>query len=214
MSTMHTQDLPQNCRIARLAQLTLELEQCRTPEDTLRILERGFAEIDGFVASLLLSTRGLSPGHYRVVGAHLKDEPLGDLHSLAREEAGPVRRGGILGAIISRREPQLVQGVDWVRDPFFCETLKGYTSVSRCREGRRRERIGRHPMQPRPTSQNRLDSWSILPSLSWPNQRARHAHSACSKAGSQPSRSRCKCNSPLWIGKKSGALKPSFTRFP
>ena len=126
---MHLQDLSQNRRIARLAQLTRELEQSRTPEDTLRILERGFAEVDGFVASLLLSTRGLSPGHYRVVGAQLKDEPLSDLPSQAKEEPGPVRRGGILGAIISRREPQLVQDVDWSRDPFFRETLSGYTSV-------------------------------------------------------------------------------------
>ena len=40
-----------------------------------------------------------------------------------------MRRGGILGAIISRREPQLVQDVDWSRDPFYRETLSGYTSV-------------------------------------------------------------------------------------
>ena len=126
---MHVQDLSQNHRIARLAQLTRELEQSRTPEDTLRILERGFAEVDGFVASLLLSTRGLSPGHYRVVGAELKDEPLSDLPSQAKEEPTPVRRGGILGAIIRRREPQLVQDVDWSRDPFYRETLSGYTSV-------------------------------------------------------------------------------------
>ena len=126
---MHLQDLSQNRRIARLAQLTRELEQSRTPEDTLRILERGFADVEGFVASLLLSTRGLSPGHYRVVGAQLKDEPLSDLPSQAKEEPGPVRRGGILGAIISRREPQLVQDVDWSRDPFYRETLSGYTSV-------------------------------------------------------------------------------------
>jgi len=126
---MHTQDLSQNRRISRLVQLTRELEQSRTPEDTLRILERGFAEVDGFVASLLLSTRGLSPGHYRVVGAQLRDEPLSDLPSQAKEEPAPVRRGGILGAIIRRREPQLVQDVDWSRDPFFCETLAGYASV-------------------------------------------------------------------------------------
>jgi sigma-B regulation protein RsbU (phosphoserine phosphatase) len=105
------------------------LEQSRTPEDTLRILERGFAAVDGFVASLLLSTRGLSSGHYRVVGAQLKDEPLSDLHSLGKEEPGPARRGGILGAIINRHEPQLLQDVDWARDPFFRETLSGYTSV-------------------------------------------------------------------------------------
>ena len=40
-----------------------------------------------------------------------------------------MRRGGILGAIISRREPQLLQDVDWARDPFFRETLSEYTSV-------------------------------------------------------------------------------------
>ena len=40
-----------------------------------------------------------------------------------------MRCGGILGAIISRREPQLLQDVDWARDPFFRETLSEYTSV-------------------------------------------------------------------------------------
>ncbi len=126
---MHTQDLSQNHRISRLVQLTRELEQSRTPEDTLRKVERGFAEVDGFVASLLLSTRGLSPGHYRVVGAQLKDEPLSESHILAKEEPAPVRRGGILGAIIRRREPQLIQDIDWAREPFYRETLAGYTSV-------------------------------------------------------------------------------------
>ena len=96
MKAVRTQDLSQNRRIARLTQLTRELEQSRTPEDTLRVLERGFVEVDGFVASLLLSTRGLSPGHYRVVDAHLKDEPLSDLHSPAKQKLGPVLCGGIL----------------------------------------------------------------------------------------------------------------------
>ncbi len=129
MNVVRTQDLSQNRRIARLTQLTRELEQSRTPEDTLRILERGFAEVDGFVASLLLSTRGLSPGHYRVVDAHLKDQPLSDLHSPAKQELGPVLCGGILGAILRRREPQLLHDVDWARDPFFRDTLIEYTSV-------------------------------------------------------------------------------------
>ena len=126
---MRIQDISGNRKIARLAQLTRELEQSRTPEDTLRILERGFAEANGFVASLLLSTRGLSADHYRVVGAQLKDEPLSDVHGLAERELGPMRRGGILGAITSRNEPQLLQHVDWSCDPFFAGTLRGYTSV-------------------------------------------------------------------------------------
>jgi sigma-B regulation protein RsbU (phosphoserine phosphatase) len=128
-TAMRAQDLSQNRRIARLTQLTRELEQSRTPEDTLRILERGFTEVDGFVASVLLSTRGLSPGHYRVVDAHLKDQSLSDLHSPTKQEPGPVLCGGILGAVLRRREPQLLQDVDWARDPFFRDTLGEYTSV-------------------------------------------------------------------------------------
>jgi hypothetical protein len=54
-------------------------------------LERALAEVDGFVASLLLSTRGLSPGHYRVVASQLKDEPLSDLPSQAKELFGSDR---------------------------------------------------------------------------------------------------------------------------
>lgn len=126
---MHTLDLSRNRRIARLAQLTRELEQSQTPESTLRIIERGFAEASGFIASLLLSTRGLNPGRYRVVDAHLKDEPLSDCHALANGELGLVRHGGILGAIVARREPQLLHDVDWACDPFFRETLAGYGSV-------------------------------------------------------------------------------------
>ncbi len=129
VNAVRTQDLSQNRRIARLAQLTRELEQSRTPEDTLRVLERAFVEVDGFVASLLLSTRGVSPGHYRLVDAHLIDQPLSDLHSPAKQEPGPVLCGGILGAVLRRREPQLLQDVDWTREPFFRDTLSGYTSV-------------------------------------------------------------------------------------
>lgn len=126
---MRKQDLSQNGRIARLTQLTRELEQSQTPDSTLRILERGFAEANGFIASLLLSTRNLSPRQYRLVDAHLKDEPLSHSHRLAKEKSGPVRHGGVLGEIVACREPQLLQDVDWKCDPSFRETLAGYTSV-------------------------------------------------------------------------------------
>ena len=71
----------------------------RTPEDTLRILERGgLPRSDGFVASLLLSTRGVrGPGHYRVDDAHLKDQPGSAIFiAPAEPEPGPVLCGGIL----------------------------------------------------------------------------------------------------------------------
>ncbi|MDB5358552.1 MAG: hypothetical protein JWN24_5005 [Phycisphaerales bacterium] len=126
---MDVQDLSQNLRIASLTKLMRKLEQSRTPEQTMQALNRGFAEAYGFVASVLLSTRGLPQGQYRVVQMQLEDGPLNDLPRQAPDESGPVQSGGIMGAIIGRPEPQLIQDVDWASDPFFNDTLSGYASV-------------------------------------------------------------------------------------
>jgi sigma-B regulation protein RsbU (phosphoserine phosphatase) len=124
---MDLQDLSGNLRIASLTKLMRELEQSRTPRQTLRTLERGFSEAYGFGASVLLSTRELPQGHYRIVQLRLEDGL--DYPGAAPDEPGPVRSGGIIGWIIGRPEPQLIQDVDWSRDPFFHETLRGYGSV-------------------------------------------------------------------------------------
>ena len=58
---MDLQDVSQNRRIARLAQLTQELEHSRSADETMRMLLRAFADVGGFVASLFVSTRGLRP---------------------------------------------------------------------------------------------------------------------------------------------------------
>ena len=126
---MDVEDVSSNPKIARLTRLTRELEQSRTAEQTMRALRRGFSEGDDFIPPVLLSTRGLPPGDYRVVPLHVSDEPPnGDLHP-AEEQPGPVHSGGIMAAIISRCEPQLIQNVDWSHDPYFHETLDGCTSV-------------------------------------------------------------------------------------
>lgn len=128
---MHVQDLSENPRLASLTRLTRKLEQSRTPEQTWRTLHRGFAEAYGFVASMLLSTRGLPPGRYRVIQMQLELEgaSLNELRGQAPDEPGPVHYGGIVSAIISRNEPQLIQEVDWSADPFFRVSLDGYASV-------------------------------------------------------------------------------------
>jgi hypothetical protein len=104
---MDVQDALQNLRIASLTKLTRELQQSRTPDQTLRTLQRGFAEAYGFVASVLLSTRGLSRGQYRVVQTRLDRAHLNDLPSQSPDEPGPVQSGGIVAAIIDCPEPQL-----------------------------------------------------------------------------------------------------------
>jgi sigma-B regulation protein RsbU (phosphoserine phosphatase) len=126
---MHVQDLSENLRIASLTKLTRKLGQSRTPEQTLRALHRGFSEAYGFVASVLLSTRGLHQGQYRVVQIDLEGRPANALYGQDRHELGPVHSGGIVAAIIGRPDPQLIQDVDWSSDPFFHRTLSGYSSV-------------------------------------------------------------------------------------
>jgi sigma-B regulation protein RsbU (phosphoserine phosphatase) len=126
---MDVQDLSQNHRIASLFKLMRELAHSRTPEQTLRMLHRGFAEAYGFTASVLLATRGLPQGQYRVLQMRLQRGPLDDVPDQARLESAPVQSGGVMAAIIGRSEPQLIQEVDWSSDSFFHETLSGYWSV-------------------------------------------------------------------------------------
>src|ERR1700722_14172949 len=126
---MIAQDLSQNPRIASLEKLTRKLQQSRTPQQTIRTLRRGFAEAHGFVASILLATRGLPQGQYRVVQIHLDCESLNAPPVPDFDGPAPVNAGGILAKIIGRPEPQLFEDVDWVSDPLFHETLKGYASV-------------------------------------------------------------------------------------
>src|SRR5258708_23047955 len=122
---MHVQDLSRNHRIASLTKLTQELDQSQSPEQTFRALQRGFTEAYGFSASMLLSTRGLPQGHYRIVQMRLEDPPHDDDPDQAPDEPGPVQSGGIVAEIIGRREPQLIQDVDWSSDPFLHDTLDG-----------------------------------------------------------------------------------------
>lgn len=126
---MKVKDLSHNPKLASLKELTRSLEQSLTPDETLRALHRGFTETDGFIASMLLSTRGLGQGQYRVVRVQLTDDPQESVFASVSQEQGPVLSGGIVAGITARSEPQLIQDVDWSHDPFFNETLHGYASV-------------------------------------------------------------------------------------
>ena len=126
---MTVKDLSASPRIASLARLTRKLQQSRTAEETLRALQRGFAEVGGFVASILVSTRGLPPGHYRVVRVQLNDEPRDELFDWQHEQPRLAASAGVLGPIVARRESQLIQDVDWSQDPVFHEIFEGYSSA-------------------------------------------------------------------------------------
>jgi sigma-B regulation protein RsbU (phosphoserine phosphatase) len=119
------QDLSHNLRIASLTKLTRNLAKAETPEQTLRALHEGFAEAYGFIASVLLSTREMPQGQYRVVGTRLEGGRVKD--PPGREPS--VLSGGIMSAITARPEPQLIQDVEWESDPHFSEMLSGYASI-------------------------------------------------------------------------------------
>jgi sigma-B regulation protein RsbU (phosphoserine phosphatase) len=121
-------DMSQNPKVARLAKLTQDLQQSRSPDQTLRALQAGFADEGEVPASVLLSTRGLAPDEYRVVRMHVSDHPH-DEPDLGAAERYPPRRGGIVSAILARGGPQLLQDVDWSRDSYFAQILRGYSSV-------------------------------------------------------------------------------------
>jgi sigma-B regulation protein RsbU (phosphoserine phosphatase) len=126
---MHVQDLAQNRRIARLTQLTRELERSRDADQTMRILRQGLVEMEGFVASLFICTRDLTPGRYRVVRANLSAQSEGDLLQPPQEHCDAIQSGGILGSITSGDDPKIIQDADWSCDPDFRDALADYRSV-------------------------------------------------------------------------------------
>jgi sigma-B regulation protein RsbU (phosphoserine phosphatase) len=126
---MQVHDLSGNLRIESVKRLQQALQRSTTPEQSLRALQQGLAEANGFVPSVLLSTRGLPAGQYRVVQMRLEEFRPDQPHAPPISESAPPHSGGVMATIIGRSEPQLIQEVDWASDPFFGETLHGYASI-------------------------------------------------------------------------------------
>jgi len=125
---MRTEDISDNPKIASLTRLMLALEQSRSPYETLRTIRRGLAETYGMVAFIMLSTRGLAVGEFRVIEMQLGSDFPVDPDSWS-DANSPVRRGGVFATLISRRRPQLVHDVDWSHDPHFSQLLANYGSI-------------------------------------------------------------------------------------
>jgi sigma-B regulation protein RsbU (phosphoserine phosphatase) len=104
------------------------LEQTRTPLDTFRAVRQGLAEAYGRLGAMMLSTRGLGEGEYRVVHLDLGEEAARDSDPWL-SEGSPVHEGGIVARIIKVRRPQIIHNVDWSGDPLFCDVLAGYESL-------------------------------------------------------------------------------------
>jgi sigma-B regulation protein RsbU (phosphoserine phosphatase) len=123
---MQTQDTSTNRRIASLWRLNRELHKTTTPEETMRAVRLAFMEAYGGVASIMLSTRGLPAGEFRVVSMNLDPAVLRE-DDFSLKPA--IYRGGVIARLIDKDEPRLIQAVDWSTDPYFAELLAEYRSV-------------------------------------------------------------------------------------
>jgi sigma-B regulation protein RsbU (phosphoserine phosphatase) len=129
LQLMQVQDLSANPRIESVKRLTQALQRSATPEQSLRAIQQALSEVNGFVASVLLSTRGLPAGQYRVVQMRLEELQVDQPHPPPITQTAPPRSGGMMGTIIGSGEPQLIQEVEWSPDSFFGGQLDGYSSI-------------------------------------------------------------------------------------
>jgi sigma-B regulation protein RsbU (phosphoserine phosphatase) len=125
---MELEDGSQNPRIASLTKLMAALKQSRTPFETLRTIRQGFGEAYGSLASMMITTRGLADGEFRLVQLRREGDYGGDSDPWLQEQF-PLYRGGLVATIIKSRVPHIVNDVDWADDPHFHTILAGYRSI-------------------------------------------------------------------------------------
>ena len=92
----------QNPRISSLTKLMTALKQSRTPFETLRTIRQGFGEAYGSLASMMISTRGLADGEYRLIQLRREGDYAGDSDPWLQEQF-PLYRGGLVATIIEKR---------------------------------------------------------------------------------------------------------------
>lgn len=126
---MNSKSFPKTPKIARLIKLTQDLQQSRTPDETLRAFQRGFASDGQLTASLLLSTRDAAPGEVRVLQMHL-ERGAGDPAFADKMPVMPlIVRKGLLAQMLRSGEPRLFEDLDWSADSALASCLQGYSSA-------------------------------------------------------------------------------------
>lgn len=129
---MRILEYPDNTRLPILTDLVSKLSQAVEPEDVLRVFASGWERLTGQTGYISLSCRGLVPGEYRITRLHqqlgVEQLNVGDVwrsyHQL------PVHRGGLLGSIVERGRPVVIQDLDVTGDPVLGDSINHFKSLA------------------------------------------------------------------------------------
>jgi len=121
-------DFPDNKRLPVLLELVSNLSKATDPSEVLRAFGEGWTKLNGPSGYISMSCRGLEPGAYRITRMLVHD----DIDRVHREPLWrpsgqlPIHTGGLLGEIVQRGRPLLVQDLDVKDDPVLADAIAGY----------------------------------------------------------------------------------------
>jgi phosphoserine phosphatase RsbU/P len=123
-------DLSSSSRMSSLLELTRALRGCQSPWDALVMYCRYLRNVLSGSAQVVLSTRGLEEGQYKV-WRFLGDDGIENIELTAPwgNTKLPVYQGGVLGKIIADPTPHLIHDLDWSDDPHFAEMFGPFRSM-------------------------------------------------------------------------------------
>ncbi len=128
---MQRVDTSGSAKIPVLMEMVGSLSRATQPQEVLRAFSKDFRKLEGDMAYLSLSTRGLGPGQYRITRV-LMDEaeweaPVRDPWVAARDM--PMHEGGFLGEVIRSAYPELIHHLSVPHDPVLGELLAPFRSM-------------------------------------------------------------------------------------
>lgn len=129
---MDFKEFPDNKRLPVLMGLVSDLSKANDPSDVLRAFGEGWTKLAGSSGYISLSCRGLEPGEYRITRMlsldGVKKSQDDEIWQPSNEK--PIHTGGLLGKIVSRGKPVIVQELDVNDDPVLGDSIADYCSLT------------------------------------------------------------------------------------
>lgn len=123
-------------RLSKMLKMLRDVSRAASPQDVLGAFGQRFAELNPMDYYVALSVRELEPGQYKVTRQLDLSLPMQQAMQEFREsnpwgrwEEIPTRRGGFLGGVIRRAQPQLFHDLDLSEDPVLGDALADMRSA-------------------------------------------------------------------------------------